>query len=228
MRVRVGVIGIAAEAGIYIAYEKGYFTAEGLEVDLQPFRGGAEQIPLLATGQLNFGASGPEPSLFNAVMRDAEIKIVAPNVSLDERSASSALVVRSGEDIRTGADLAGRTVALNTEGGSVQVYLDRILAAGGLTLADVKVTALPFADMMTGLANGAIDAAWEVEPFITISGRQRTAQVLYLVGQVYPGEHRERAPAQPAVRARARRGGAPVRDGLSARPTRLLPRVRER
>ena len=40
---------------------------------------------------------------------------------------------------------------------------------------------------MTGLANGAIDAAWEVEPFVTISGRQRTAQALYQIGQVYPG-----------------------------------------
>jgi NitT/TauT family transport system substrate-binding protein len=189
--VKVGVIGIAAESGIYIALEKGYFAAEGLDVELSPFRGGAEQMPLLATGGLDFGAGGPEPSVFNAVMRDAGVKIVGPNVLLDERSASSALIVRSqlkdSGQVQSGRDLAGRTVALNTEGGSVQVYLDRILANAGLTLSDVRVVALPFADMMPAMANGAVDAAWQVEPFITIGGRQGISQVLYLVGEVYPG-----------------------------------------
>ena len=52
VRVRVGVIGIAAEAGIYIAYEKGYFNAEGLAVELQPFRGGAERVDRAARSPL--------------------------------------------------------------------------------------------------------------------------------------------------------------------------------
>src|SRR4051812_47048401 len=52
--VRGGILGILVDAGLLIAAEKGYFRDEGLDVSFETFRSSSEQIPLLATGDLQF------------------------------------------------------------------------------------------------------------------------------------------------------------------------------
>ena len=52
----MGVLNTLGDAGIYIALERGYFADEGLQVELVPFRSGQEQIPALATNQIQFGS----------------------------------------------------------------------------------------------------------------------------------------------------------------------------
>src|SRR5690242_14039562 len=42
--VRVGVIGGSSDAGIYIAYEKGYFRDEGLDVEIIPFANSSDTV----------------------------------------------------------------------------------------------------------------------------------------------------------------------------------------
>src|SRR3954451_8845163 len=37
----------------YIGIERGYFQEQGIEVSYDPFRGGAEMVPLIAQGQLD-------------------------------------------------------------------------------------------------------------------------------------------------------------------------------
>ena len=44
---RVGTNEISGDAGIYVAMAKGYFKAEGLVIDLQPFDTAVKQIPPL-------------------------------------------------------------------------------------------------------------------------------------------------------------------------------------
>src|SRR3954470_2899733 len=74
--VAVGLIGIFVDIGILIAQERGYFKDEGLDVTTETFRNGAEQIPPLASNQIQFGTMALDPSLFNAVARDIPLKIV--------------------------------------------------------------------------------------------------------------------------------------------------------
>src|SRR5262249_49304383 len=45
VNLKVGVLGLLTEAGMYIALEKGYFREEGLELELVPFARAAEQMP---------------------------------------------------------------------------------------------------------------------------------------------------------------------------------------
>src|SRR5262249_14457446 len=40
VKVRLGVLGIAPEAGLFIALDKGYFQAEGLDVEEVPLQAG--------------------------------------------------------------------------------------------------------------------------------------------------------------------------------------------
>src|SRR3954470_8195475 len=67
VNVKVGTIAAINDAGLYLALERGYFAAEGLDVELVPFRASADMIPLMGNGQLDVGSGAAIPSIFNAI-----------------------------------------------------------------------------------------------------------------------------------------------------------------
>ena len=85
------------------------------------------------------------------------------------------------------ADLKGRHVALPARGTSAEVALAGWLQAAGLTLDDVDVTKLNFAEHLTALQDGAIDASVTIEPFLTRILDLGMAGVYQRIDQLYPG-----------------------------------------
>ena len=65
--VSFAVTGTEGEAGIFVAQDRGYFKAEGLDVTLHEIPSFATSLPLLATGQLDFATGGPNPDVWNAI-----------------------------------------------------------------------------------------------------------------------------------------------------------------
>ena len=169
--VKFGDLGVAAQAGTYIAMEKGYFEEQGITVELVHFNTGADQIPALSTGEIDVGVGTISGGLFNAVSSGIPLKIVADQGGTIEGAASTALVVRkdlidSGE-ISTFADLAGRNIAISCTGCVSEILIDAALRKGNLTLEDANIERLAFPQMVTALENGSIDVALTTEPFGT-------------------------------------------------------------
>ena len=54
-KVRVGNVNTVSDVGIYIADRKGYFKAEGLDVEFVGFKSAAQMIAPLGSGQLDVG-----------------------------------------------------------------------------------------------------------------------------------------------------------------------------
>jgi NitT/TauT family transport system substrate-binding protein len=181
------------EAGIYIAVEKGYFRAEGLDVELVPVQASTDQIALLLAGELDYGHSPPSAAIYNTAARGIGVRVVA-NDSLipDYRSLSSGFVVRTqlleqgiGEQP---ADLRGRILALPGAANTTEVYLDRLMNKAGLRFEDVQVSIIPsFPDAVSALRNGAVDGGFLVEPFISVAEMQGVAKLVYPISDVYPG-----------------------------------------
>ncbi|HZU06298.1 MAG TPA: ABC transporter substrate-binding protein [Chloroflexota bacterium] len=167
--VKMGVLNIAGDAGIYIALERGYFTDEGLRVELVSFRSGQEQIPALATNQIQFGSGSLDVSLLNAVARDIHLRIVQDKGRNSSAYSGAGIVVRT--DLYTDGsldeiqELQGKTLAISVIGTTTDLYLERALAQAGLTLDDINLTIIPIVNMTSALANRAVDAAWMFEPF---------------------------------------------------------------
>src|SRR5215470_16517674 len=69
-KVAVGTGGSASDAPFYIAYDKGFFKDEGLDVDLIVLDSGAKVIAPLGTGALSVG-------FWNALVRGINFRIVA-------------------------------------------------------------------------------------------------------------------------------------------------------
>src|SRR5579884_531285 len=189
-RVRLGELGILAGAGYYLAIENGYFAEQGIEIEPTRFTTGGEMTLPLATGQLDVGAGGITAGLFNAIARGLDLRIVADHSHSAPGRPVSALVVRQAlvdaGQVRSAADLRGRTLAIPSRAVSAMTDVRAWLAEGGLSLDDVRIQELAFPDMLPALANGSIDAAAPVEPFITFIVQRELGTVWRWDYQVNP------------------------------------------
>src|SRR5205085_10029435 len=63
---------------VFVAQEKGFFTAQGLDVDFVPFAGGSnEMLPPLSQGQLDVAAAGLSAGMVNAAADGVLFRMVA-------------------------------------------------------------------------------------------------------------------------------------------------------
>lgn len=160
---QVGYMPILAHASFFIAQEKGYFSDQGLEVELHRFQAGPLMIAPLSAGRLDVGAGGIVPTLLNAMFQQFDVRSVMVSTSLPPTSHANPLLVRkalidSGEVTRI-ADLKGRKIGVNILKALTEYQIAYILAQADLSIEDVELVVLSFPDMPAALANGAIDAA---------------------------------------------------------------------
>jgi NitT/TauT family transport system substrate-binding protein len=151
-------------AALYLAIEKGYFKEAGVDVDLQNIESSSTAMALLASNRMQVVGGGVAPNYWNALASGLPIILAL------ERASSPLyhdVLIRKDlvGKIKTVADLKGRPVAEVSPGSSALYEVGQVLASAGLTLKDIDIKYIPFTQMGTALANGAVDAAFEVPPF---------------------------------------------------------------
>ena len=189
IHIKVGDQMFAPLAPVYVAFDRGYFTAEGLDVELVPMPDPTQVVVLLSSGQLTFGCIGGDPALFNAMARGINVRLLAAAVSNGPTDRPAAFIMRpdllDGGRYKNPSDLKGMTFAV--PGPQGKFYINRLLTQGGLTDNDVTYVQLSLPDMLPALQNKAIDGAWEVEPLVTLAERQGFARTVATTGQLFPG-----------------------------------------
>jgi NitT/TauT family transport system substrate-binding protein len=190
-RVRMGVLGVLPEAGIFVALDQGYFREQGIELETTQFDSAARMVPALGTGQLDAGDGSHSAGLFNAVARGIPIKLVADAASGPPGYSVVALMFRrdladSGE-LRGPADLRGRRVALPARGIPTEVLLSYWLRPAGLRVDDVEIVEMSFPDQLPAFGSRNIDATVIPEPFETRLADLGLATVYQHSHEVYPG-----------------------------------------
>ncbi|MDA2813384.1 ABC transporter substrate-binding protein [Nocardiopsis sp. RSe5-2] len=168
--IAVGAIPIVDLAPLHLAVDQGFFADRGIEVEIRSMSGGAQAVPGVAGGDLDF-AFGNVTSLL--VARDAglPVKVVANGATTtgEQGNDVSAVVVPEGSPIESAEDLEGATVAVNNlENIGDTTVRNSVRKAGG-DPAEVGFTELPFPDMPAALEKEEVDAAWMAEPFLTTS-----------------------------------------------------------
>jgi NitT/TauT family transport system substrate-binding protein len=167
--VTVGMKQVVSDAGVLIGMARGYYRELGIEIKPVQFNTGQEMINALAAGQLDVGCTVTAAGLFNAMARGIPIKIVADKGCNVPGRGYYRLCVRKDlvDQIRDFKDLKGRKLAVVGTASLDEIALDRCLNAGGLSTRDVSVQVIrAFPDMLVALANGSIDGAMIIEPFI--------------------------------------------------------------
>ncbi|GIJ43272.1 hypothetical protein Val02_01580 [Virgisporangium aliadipatigenens] len=166
--IKVGVIAIVDVAPIYLGKEKGFFSSRGLNLTLSTSQGGAAIVPAVMQNQYQFGFSNVT-SLLLARSRGIGVKMVSNGVASTGVVGKDfgGVVVKGDSPIRTAADLAGKSVAVNTLKNIGDTTTRASVRKAGGNPDAVKFTELAFPDMPAALQGGRVDAAFVVEPFLT-------------------------------------------------------------
>lgn len=164
---RVSTIPINDVAPLYVAMKNGYFRDVGLAIDTTPSTGGAVGVPGLLGGSFDVVYANVVSALL-AAAQGLDIKVVAAGTKIVAADTdASQIVVRSDSGIRSGRDLAGKSVAVNTRNGVVWLYARAWVAHTGGDPARVTFREIPFPQMDDALRQGRVDALFIVAPFST-------------------------------------------------------------
>jgi len=166
-KMRVSTIPIIDIAPLQIAIAKGYFAAEGIEVDTTPTQGGAAGIPALAAGQVQVVFSNVV-SIIQAARQGLGIQIIAPaSTTGDAPPDQAALIAKKSAAFKTGKDLEGKRIAVNTRNNIIWLYARAWVRATGGNPDAVTYLEVPFPQMVDAVRGDRVDAAFAVEPFVS-------------------------------------------------------------
>lgn len=170
--VTVGVIPIVDVAPVYLGQKQGFFKDHKIKLKLESGQGGAAIVPGVISGQFQFGFSNVT-SLMLARAKNLPLKVVAAgNSSTGVAPDFSAVVVKKDSPIKSAKDLAGKKVSVNTLKNIGDTTVRESIRKDGGDPKDVKFVELAFPDMPAAVAKGQVDAAWVVEPFVSIAKSQ--------------------------------------------------------
>ncbi|MET1026574.1 MAG: ABC transporter substrate-binding protein [Dongiaceae bacterium] len=129
------------------------FKAEGIKIDWSfPSGTGPAINEAFANGQLDFANYGGQPNIAGK-SRGLPTKLLA-----SYGNGNIYVLARKEAGIHAIADFKGKRIAVS-KGTILQLLMDKVLAANGLTEKDFQLFDLKAADQATALAAGDIDAA---------------------------------------------------------------------
>jgi NitT/TauT family transport system substrate-binding protein len=172
-KVKVSYIALTCEPPIYVAFEKGFFKDEGLDVELVK-----SDWDSMRDG-LGLGKFDATHHLIMYLLKPIEQGL---NVRLTGGIHSGCLRVQAGikSDINKVADLKGKKVGISHMGAPPFLFGSRVMAAQGLDpKKDVEWITYPSDAMELALDQGQVDAVCDAEPIGTILlGRQKVRKVV--------------------------------------------------
>ncbi|MGW4945541.1 ABC transporter substrate-binding protein [Actinoplanes sp. NPDC004185] len=166
-KVRVAALPISETAALWAGIKAGTFRKQGLDVEVLPAQGGAQAIPALINGDIDF-AIGQPFGPFRADLQNLGVVIVGNYASsYADGDDINAVMASAKSGITRPAQLAGRKVSVNSLGAAGDVTIMAAVEEDGGDPAKVKFVEVAFPDAPAQLEAGTIDAAWVTEPFIT-------------------------------------------------------------
>jgi NitT/TauT family transport system substrate-binding protein len=172
-KVAVGTGGSASDAPFYIAYDKGFFRDESLDVDLIVLDSGAKVIAPLGTGELDVGSGALSVGFWNALVRGIKFRIVADRGHAEPGYLYQTVFMRkdlieSGQ-FKSLKDLKGVRMGFAAQGVTSLSLLNEAAKFARIKFEDVIPVYLSFPQQIAALQNKALDGSLLIEPQATIA-----------------------------------------------------------
>jgi NitT/TauT family transport system substrate-binding protein len=166
--ITVDTLPIANALPLDLGVKKGFFSAQGIDINKRTLQSGNDIVLALANHNGEIGYFGWVPMMI-ASTQGIAISAVAPSEVEGTSIADNwqNILVKGDSSIRTPADLAGKTIAVNALKGVGEVMIKAALRKSGVNPNSVHLLAMPFPTMRTALRNGQVDAIWVPEPFLS-------------------------------------------------------------
>ena len=186
VHLKVGTLPYISNAILKIGVEEGFFSEQGLDVELVSLKSANDFFPLLLKGDLDAATPSLNPGFFNAVAKGSSLKIVLPLTDLKIQPCTAVAVLARKADVNSKiyadpSQWKGARVTLASGGAanSSGYIMDLALRKGGLKLSDVQLETIDLAAQADALRNNQVDLVYAVEPWVTRMTAQGDIAVLY-------------------------------------------------
>jgi NitT/TauT family transport system substrate-binding protein len=147
-------------AGLFLAQEKGWYKEAGLDVDIQDGKGSQRTIELVGTGNIDVGFA--QLSIMT-VARSQGVPVKAIAVFI--RNNDNGVMFAADSDIKTLADLEGKTVAY-TAGSGDGSFVPLFLKMGGADVNKVNLVNVDSSALVSMYTAGNVDATMSTVAFL--------------------------------------------------------------
>lgn len=187
--IKIGTLTTTGSGPLYIALDKGYFAAEGLDATLVPFDAGQPVAVATVSGDIDFGVAGVTSALYTLAQQGA-LKLIG-GWAYDAPSFHTSAVIVSNRAYDAGLksfkDLAGHSAALTQIGSSYHYALSLITDKYGVDLKTMRMVPLQsMANIASAIAGGQADSSVLIVSAALPLIDHQSAKVLGWVGDETP------------------------------------------
>jgi len=174
-------IAVGGKASLYylplsLAERLGYFKDEGLTVEILDFAGGAKSLQAMLGGSADIVSGGFDHVIVLQARGQRLQAFVLQNAT---PAISFGIVGPRQRDYRSPADLKGMRIGVTAPGSSTHMFVNQLLAKGGLSSDDVAIIGVGTgASVLAAVRARQIDAIANIEPAITMLERSGDIKVV--------------------------------------------------
>jgi NitT/TauT family transport system substrate-binding protein len=174
-------IAVGGKAAFYylpltISEQLGYFKAEGLDVEISDFAGGAKALQALVGGSADV-VSGAYEHTINMQAKNQHIKAFV----LQGRAPQIAVGVstKAVPNYRGLADLRGKKIGVSAPGSSTNMVANLVLSRAGIKASEVSYVGVgTAAGALAALRSGQIDAMSNTDPVMTMLEQKGDVKII--------------------------------------------------
>ena len=145
---------------LWVAQEKGFFAAHGVDVALSNFNWDQDMTAALASGNLDVVASATNTAIasFNQGVDQKAFLVMDVSTTAD--------AIMAGEGVTSVAEMKGMKVAFEA-GATSDLLMNYALKVNGMSLADIEHVPMGASEAGLALLSGRVGAAVTYEPYIS-------------------------------------------------------------
>ena len=181
--IKIGWVYAMANAPVLIAREKGYFKAQGIDVEIMEFKSGPLVHQALSAGELDMAYIG-SPPVYHWFSRGLDSRILAK-----VNYGQAAVISRKDSGVNALSDLKNKKMAGVRKGSGMDVLLRGYVLGEAAKLKpdqDLEIISMPTGNMDSAVDQKVVNAAFIWEPFTSQSLSRGNTQVIFDMNKAVP------------------------------------------
>lgn len=177
--VRIGALPIVDTGPIWLGIEQGFYEEEGLDLEWIETTGGAVQVPGVLAGEYEFAFANTVSGMV-AHDQGVEVEYIinASSVTGDPDDDVAAVVVAEDSPIESIGDLEGATMTSNNLQNVGDTAIRAAMDANGYDGGSAEFIEVAFAEVISVVERGDVDAGLIVEPYLTMAMEEHDARII--------------------------------------------------